>query len=76
MSVGAAEQNTDTAPRIEGCYSVYMYDGKMGMHVPAHFDPPVNTNFLVLVNYCLIIILVIAVLMHVEKQSLHLSVHS
>ena len=45
VSVGAAEQNTDTAPRIEGCYSVYMYDGKMDMHVPAYFDLPGNTKF-------------------------------
>ena len=38
MSVGYYDQNKDTAPRIEGRYSVYMHDGKLGMHVPANFD--------------------------------------
>ena len=44
MSFGAAEKNIDTAPSIEGRYSVYMYDGKLGMHVPAYFDLPGNTK--------------------------------
>ena len=44
MSVEVDEKNIDTAPRIEGRYSVYMYDGKMGMHVPAYFDLPGNTK--------------------------------
>ena len=44
VSVEAAEKNIDTAPSIEGRYSVYMYDGKLGMHVPAYFDLPGNTK--------------------------------
>ena len=44
MSVEAAEKNIDTAPSIEGRYSVYMYYGKLVMHVPAHFDLPGNTK--------------------------------
>ena len=43
-SVEADEKNSDTVPMIEGRYSVYMYDGKLGMHVPSHFDLPVNTR--------------------------------
>ena len=43
-SVEADEKNSDTVPRIEGHYSVYMYDGKLGMHVTAHFDLPGNTK--------------------------------
>ena len=38
VSVEAAEKNSDTAPRIEGRYYVYMYDGKLGMHVSTNFD--------------------------------------
>ena len=41
--VEAAEKKSDTVPRIEGRYYVYMYDGKLGMHVPANVDLPVNT---------------------------------
>ena len=43
-SVESAEKNSDTVPRIEGRYSVYMYDNKLGMYVPAHFYLPVNTK--------------------------------
>ena len=39
VSFEASEKNPDNAPRIEGRYSVYMYDGKLGMYVPAYFDP-------------------------------------
>ena len=44
MSVEAADKNTYTVPRIEGRYSVYMYDDKLGMHVSAHFDLPGNNK--------------------------------
>ena len=44
VSFEAVDKNTDIVPRIEGCYSVYMYGGKLGMHVPAHFDLPGNTK--------------------------------
>ena len=39
----SAEKNSDTVPRIEGSYYVYMYDGKLGMHLPSHFDLLGNT---------------------------------
>ena len=42
-SFEADEKNSDTVPRIEGHYSVYMYDGKLGMQLPSHFDLPGNT---------------------------------
>ena len=41
--VEASEKISDTVPRIECHYYVYMFDGKQGMHVPSHFDLPVNT---------------------------------
>ena len=44
VSVESDEKNIDTAPRVEDRYSVYMCYGKFGMHVPAHFDLPVNTK--------------------------------
>ena len=47
VSVEASEKNTYTLPRIEGRYSVYMYDGKLGMHVPAHFDLSGNTKLFI-----------------------------
>ena len=50
VSVEAYDQKIDTVPSIEYQYSVYMYDGKMGMHVPSYFDLPRNTNFLLLIN--------------------------
>ena len=37
------EKNLDAVTRIEGRYFVYMYDGKLGMHVPSNFDFPWNT---------------------------------
>ena len=37
-------KNTHTASRIKYGYSMYMYDGKLDMHIPSHFDPPVNTK--------------------------------
>ena len=43
-SVESAEKNSDTVPRIEGHYSVYMYDSKLGICVPSHFDLPGNTK--------------------------------
>ena len=43
VPVEAAEKNSDNAPSIEDCYSVYMYDVKLGIHVPAYFDLPGNT---------------------------------
>ena len=42
-SVEAADKTSDTAPRIEGRLSEYIYGGKLDMHVPAHFDLPGNT---------------------------------
>ena len=44
MSVEATEKHSDTSLRIKVRYSVYMYDGKMGMHVPANFDLPGKTE--------------------------------
>ena len=44
MSVEFDEQNTDTVLSTESRYYVYMYDGKLGMHVPAHFYLPGNTK--------------------------------
>ena len=43
VSVEAAEKYIYTAPRIEGSYYVYMYDGKLGMYIFAHFNLPGNT---------------------------------
>ena len=43
VSVEAAEKDSYNVPKIEGLYSVYMYYGKLGMHVPSHFDLPGNT---------------------------------
>ena len=45
MSVEAAEKKIDTAPRIEGRYSMNMDYDKLGMHVPAYFDLLGNTKF-------------------------------
>ena len=42
-SVGSSEKKIDTVPRIECRYYVYMYDGKLGIHVPSHFDLPGET---------------------------------
>ena len=42
-SVEADDKSPDTMPRIEVCYSVYIYGGKLGMHVSSHFDLPGNT---------------------------------
>ena len=44
-SVEAAEKNSDTVPRIEGQYSVYMYGGKLGMHVSSNVYLPGSTYF-------------------------------
>ena len=41
--VEAAEKNSDTVPRKLVLYYVYMYYGKLGIHVPSHFDLPGNT---------------------------------
>ena len=41
VPVEAAEKSY-TVPSIKGCYSVYMYAGKLGMHVPTYFDLPGN----------------------------------
>ena len=42
-SVESTEKKSDNVPRIEGRYYVYMYDGKLGMHVPSHFYHPGKT---------------------------------
>ena len=41
-SVEYDEKNSDTVTRIEVFYSVYIYDCKLGMHVPSNFDLPLN----------------------------------
>ena len=51
VSVEFSEKNTDNPPRIEGRYYVYMYNGKLGMHVPVHLTSQETLNFLVLGNY-------------------------
>ena len=41
--VEASEKNSDTVPMIKGRYSVYIYYGKLVMHVPSYFGLPGNT---------------------------------
>ena len=53
-----------------------MYDGKLGIHVPAHFDLPGKNKLFSAWKLWFNIILLIAVLMQSDKQSLHLSDHS
>ena len=40
VSVKDVGKNIYTAPSIEGRYYVYIYDGKLVMHILAHFDLP------------------------------------
>ena len=44
VSVGVSDKNKDIAPRIEGCKYAYMYDGKLGMHVPEHLTSQETLN--------------------------------
>ena len=40
VSVETSEENIDTVTRIYGRYSVYIYDGKLGMHLSTHVKLP------------------------------------